>query len=97
MVVSGGDGRIAVLGSSLMLSDGYIEKEDNLSLVKIIFSFLLNTGEVILNQLDADEPDITDYTFVPDHGLMSNKPRACIQRPATVCCRPIMLCNQNFT
>lgn len=74
---------MVVVGSSLMLADSYIDKEDNSDLAQVIISFLV-TNDVILNQIDADDPDITDYSLVPSLVQMAERPRVCLQRPSVV-------------
>ncbi|KAK6627799.1 hypothetical protein RUM44_010278 [Polyplax serrata] len=73
-------GKLVVIGSSLMLADSYIDKEDNSDVMKVIFSFLLG-NDIQLNQIDADDPDIADYSFVPSLSELVNKPKVCLQQP----------------
>lgn len=46
-----------MLGSSHVLSDQYIDKEDNDKLREVIFSFL-TSDNLQLNALDADDPEV---------------------------------------
>lgn len=46
-----------MLGSSHVLSDQYIDKEDNDKLREVIFSFL-TSDKLQLNALDADDPEV---------------------------------------
>ena len=50
-------GKLAVLGSAHIFSDGYIDKEENSKLQEIIFKWL-TTDDVSLNQIDADNPEV---------------------------------------
>lgn len=77
-------GKLVVIGSSLLLADSYVDKEDNSDVSKFIFSFLLG-NDVNLNQIDAEDPDIADYTFVPSLTHLVGKPRVCLQQPTVVC------------
>lgn len=52
-----GGGKLVVLGSSHVLSDQYIDKEDNDKLREVIFSFL-TSDNLQLNALDADDPEV---------------------------------------
>jgi len=73
-----GGGKLAVLGSAAMMSDSYIDKEDNNRVKDVILSFL--TGdEVTLNKIDAEDPEVCDYTMIPDTSRLSELPRVCLQ------------------
>ncbi|XP_054275371.1 intraflagellar transport protein 52 homolog [Macrosteles quadrilineatus] len=78
MAFYGSGGKLVVLGSSHLLSDQYIDKEDNDKLREIIFSYL-TTDQVQLNPLDADDPEISDYAQVPDTCYLAELPRGCVQ------------------
>ncbi|KAI6655623.1 hypothetical protein LOD99_2121 [Oopsacas minuta] len=67
-----GKGKIAVLGSVAFISDNYIEKEDNFLLLEIILEWL--TGNSInINQIDADDPDVSDYYYLPYTCKLANR------------------------
>ncbi|XP_022671557.1 intraflagellar transport protein 52 homolog isoform X3 [Varroa jacobsoni] len=70
-------GRIVVLGSCHMLADLYIDKEENNKIQDIIMQ-LLTREDVKLNQIDARDPDITDYTTVPDIAYLADRPLGCL-------------------
>ena len=36
-------------------------------------------GDLELNAIDADDPEISDYNMIPDTALMADKPRSCLQ------------------
>jgi intraflagellar transport protein 52 len=76
-------GKLAVLGSAHIFSDGYIDKEENSKLQEIIFKWL-TTDDVSLNQIDADNPEISDYHFLPDTGKMADKLKSCLQESEEV-------------
>ncbi|PNF19238.1 Intraflagellar transport protein 52-like protein [Cryptotermes secundus] len=71
-------GKLAVLGSVHMFADKYIDKEDNDKVRDVLFRFL-TTSDIILNQIDADDPEISDYIMVPDTARLAEKPRVCLQ------------------
>lgn len=48
---------MAVLGSAHMLSDQYLEKEENGKIKDVIFQFL-TAKDFKLNQIDADDPEV---------------------------------------
>ena len=52
-----GGGKLAVLGSAAMLSDQYIDKEDNNRVKDVLLSFL-TSDEVRLNKIDAEDPEV---------------------------------------
>lgn len=82
-MIAGKSGKLVVIGSSLMMADAYIDKENNSDLMQVIISFLVN-NDITLNQIDADDPDIADYVLVPSLPHMAQKPRVCLQRPSVV-------------
>ena len=69
-----GGGKLAVLGSAAMMSDQFIDKEDNSKVKDVILSFL-TSDDVKLNKIDAEDPEVADYTMIPDTGRMANLPR----------------------
>ncbi|XP_058229253.1 intraflagellar transport protein 52 homolog isoform X2 [Hemibagrus wyckioides] len=71
-------GKLAVLGSCHMFSDQYLDKEENSKIIDVVFQWL-TTDNIHLNQIDADDPEITDYTMLPDTGYLSKRLRACLQ------------------
>uniref|UniRef100_A0A672YWI2 Intraflagellar transport 52 homolog (Chlamydomonas) n=1 Tax=Sphaeramia orbicularis TaxID=375764 RepID=A0A672YWI2_9TELE len=71
-------GKLAVLGSCHMFSDQYIEKEENNKIMDVVLQWLM-TDTIQLNQIDAEDPEITDYTMLPDTGCLSEQLRVCLQ------------------
>ncbi|KAG7478075.1 hypothetical protein MATL_G00076560 [Megalops atlanticus] len=71
-------GRLAVLGSCHMFSDQYLDKEENSKIMDVVFQWLM-TDNIHLNQIDAEDPEITDYTMLPDTGCLSERLRVCLQ------------------
>lgn len=71
-------GRLAVLGSCHMFSDQYLDKEENSKIMDVVFQWLM-TDNIHLNQIDAEDPEITDYTMLPDTGCLSDRLRVCLQ------------------
>lgn len=82
-MITGKGGKLAVIGSSQMITDSYINMEHNSVIMQVIISFLV-MNNIQLNQIDADDPDVTDYTLVPSLSDMAGKPRVCLQRPVLV-------------
>ncbi|KAK7827762.1 hypothetical protein U0070_019586, partial [Myodes glareolus] len=71
-------GKLAVLGSCHMFSDQYLDKEENNKIMDVVFQWL-TTGDIHLNQIDAEDPEISDYTMVPDTATLSEQLRVCLQ------------------
>ncbi|KAJ3304684.1 Intraflagellar transport protein 52 [Blyttiomyces sp. JEL0837] len=73
-----GKGKLMVVGSGLMFSDQYIEKEENGKLFDVLVQFL-TTDKISLNTIDAHEPDISDYHYLPDTAKLAEVLRCCLQ------------------
>lgn len=71
-------GKLVVLGSCIMFSDQYIDKEDNSKIMDVVLQWL-TTDNIQLNQIDAEDPEITDYTMLPNTESLSKQLRGCIQ------------------
>ncbi|XP_062400388.1 intraflagellar transport protein 52 homolog isoform X1 [Sardina pilchardus] len=71
-------GKLAVLGSCHMFCDQYLDKEENNKIMDVVFQWLM-TDNIHLNQIDAEDPEITDYTMLPDTGCLSERLRVCLQ------------------
>lgn len=71
-------GKLAVLGSCHMFSDQYIDKEENSKILDVLLQWFM-TDSIQLNQIDAEDPEITDYTLLPDTGGLSDQLRVCLQ------------------
>lgn len=71
-------GKLAVVGSVQMFTDGYVEKEENMKILEVLFKFL-TTDDIELNQIDADDPDISDYNMLPQIEIMSRELKTCLQ------------------
>ncbi|XP_064089460.1 intraflagellar transport protein 52 homolog [Macrobrachium nipponense] len=76
-------GRVAVLGSAHMFSDQYIDREENSKIKDVIFHFL-TANDFKLNQIDADDPEISDYNMTPDVGSLAEGLRTCLQESEEV-------------
>ncbi|KAM9759596.1 intraflagellar transport protein 52 homolog [Menidia menidia] len=71
-------GRLAVLGSCHMFSDQYVDREENGKILDVVLQWLM-TDNIHLNQIDADDPEISDYSLLPDAGCLSEQLRVCLQ------------------
>ncbi|KAF0981740.1 hypothetical protein FDP41_012397 [Naegleria fowleri] len=70
-------GKVAVLGSVHMFDDKWLDKEENSSLLDVIFKWLLYGFD--LNQIDSTSPEVNDYQFLPDSKSISEKVKSCLQ------------------
>merc|ERR1711963_324393 len=43
----------------------------------LLFCFKLN--KLFLNKIDAEDPEVSDYTMIPDTNRLSELPRVCLQ------------------
>ena len=82
-MILGSNGKLVVVGSGAMFSDQYIDKEDNHKIKEVVFDFLTNEeGEqpgIKLNEIDAEDPEISDYNMIPDTCRLANAVRVCLQ------------------
>ncbi|RVE72674.1 hypothetical protein OJAV_G00042820 [Oryzias javanicus] len=71
-------GKLAVSGSCHMFSDQYIDKEENSKILDVLLQWLMSDN-IHLNQIDAEDPEISDYTMLPDTAWLSEQLRVCLQ------------------
>ncbi|CAI2353899.1 unnamed protein product [Caenorhabditis sp. 36 PRJEB53466] len=69
-------GRVCVIGSVSMFHDTYIDKEENGKIFDTFVEYLINGFD--LNTIDSAEPEISDYTNIPDHIHMSQQVKVCM-------------------
>ncbi|KAL6428355.1 hypothetical protein ACFW04_008559 [Cataglyphis niger] len=70
-------GKLVVLGSSKMLTDTYIEKENNDALREMIFDFFeLDITEIMDHHMDDIE--FWEYNFIPDITQQADNPKVCM-------------------
>lgn len=72
-------GRIAVVGSVSMFDDKWIDKEENSKVMDFLFKWLRPGSKVALNDLDSEEPDVSDLKLLPDTQSMADKLKGCLQ------------------
>lgn len=73
-----GKGKLIVVGSAQIFADQYIDKDENGKLFDVIIQ-LLTSDKISLNSIDANEPDISDYHYLPDTAKLSETLRSCLQ------------------
>lgn len=71
-------GKLVVLGSTHIFSDQYLDKEDNGKILDVLVKFL-TTDEIKLNVIDAEDPEISDYSQLPDVARLSEQLKTCLQ------------------
>ncbi|XP_043978273.1 intraflagellar transport protein 52 homolog [Gambusia affinis] len=71
-------GKLAVLGSCHMFCDQYTDREENNKIMDVVLQWLMSEN-IQLNQIDAEDPEIADYTMLPDTGRLSEQLRVCLQ------------------
>lgn len=71
-------GKLVVLGSVHMISDQYVDKEENSKILDCIISYL-TTDDIKLNTIDAEDPEISDYSQLPDIARLSEQLKTCLQ------------------
>ncbi|XP_068677841.1 intraflagellar transport protein 52 homolog [Montipora foliosa] len=71
-------GKLVVLGSVHMFSDQYLDKEENAKVQDVMFQWL-TTSDIQLNNIDAEDPEVSDYYYIPDTTRMSERLRVCLQ------------------
>lgn len=69
-------GKLAVIGSTEMLSDEYFEKEENQKIFEFLLKFFF-TREV---EFDKKSPQLdVEYRYAPDIAELSEKLKSCLQ------------------
>ena len=56
-VLQSGRGKLVVLGSAHIFSDGYLDREDNGRLQEVVFRWL-TSDDITLNPIDAEDPEV---------------------------------------
>ena len=74
-----GGGRLCVLGSSYVLQDDWVDKEENGKLVNVLLRWLTHDGGVTMDSIDADDPDVAEYHQLPDSEALAERVRCCLE------------------
>jgi len=75
----GSRGRIVVVGSTRIFDDDWLGKEENGKLFDVLLRWVQPRENMQLDQIDAENPDLTDYHYVPDTEALSGRLRCCLQ------------------
>jgi len=76
---SGAVSRLCVMGSTEIFGDAWLSKEENSKLQEVLFKWCLGEDNISMDPVDADDPDLNDYTYVPDTEALSERLRSCLQ------------------
>ncbi|CCW60820.1 unnamed protein product [Phytomonas sp. EM1] len=71
-------GKLLLIGSAQVFEDSWLDKEENDVLAAVLFDYL--NHRIRLNQIDADEPDITEYHHLPDTASLSDRLRVAVEQ-----------------
>ena len=68
-----------MLGSGAMADDEWLDREDNAKVLDFFLRWLCPDSSLALYQLDAEEPDVSEYARAPDTEALAERPRACLR------------------
>lgn len=71
-------GKLLLIGSAQTFEDSWLNKEENDLLTTVLFDYV--NHRLRLNQIDADEPDVTDYHHLPDTASLSERLRVAVEQ-----------------
>jgi len=77
-------GRICVLGSSYVLHDDWLEKDDNSKLIDVLLRWLTHADGISMDSIDAEDEDISEYHHLPDTESLAERVRCCLQESEDV-------------
>ena len=80
----GTPGRLCCLGSSYVLQDDWIDKDENSKLVNVLVRWLTNAADVQMDANDMEDPEISDYNQLPDSEALAERVRCCLQETEEV-------------
>jgi intraflagellar transport protein 52 len=71
-------GRLVVLGSANVFLDDWLEEQENSKLQEVLFRWLLD-GSWEVDEIDAKNPELADYNYLPNTEGLAEQLRACLQ------------------
>jgi len=77
-------GRLCLLGSSYVLHDDWLDKDENGKLVDVLMRWLTAADGMTMDPIDAEEPDVSDYHQLPDTEVLAERVRCCLQESEEV-------------
>mmetsp|Transcript_22150 Transcript_22150/g.28885 ORF Transcript_22150/g.28885 Transcript_22150/m.28885 type:complete len:520 (-) Transcript_22150:119-1678(-) len=72
-------GRVMVVGSSLLFSDEWLDKEENGKLADVLFKWLAKDKAAANLTEDRKDTDISEYTRIPNTKALAERVRSCLQ------------------
>jgi intraflagellar transport protein 52 len=72
-------GRVMVVGSSLLFSDEWLDKEENAKLADVFFKWLSQDKTAADLTEDRKDTDISEYTRIPNTKALAERMRSCLQ------------------
>ena len=80
-----GSGQLVVLGSFHVFDDSYLTRQHNSLLLAGLMDVLVHSnGRFLADRLDADRPEYSDPTPLPDTAALAERLRSCLQEPEEV-------------
>jgi len=80
---AGSPGRLCLLGSSYVVQDEWIDKDENSKLLTVLTRWLTG-GDVRMDPNDMEDPDIMEYVQLPDSEALAERVRCCLQETEEV-------------
>lgn len=77
-------GRLCLIGSSYLVQDDWIEKDENSKLLDVVIRWLCGAEDVVMDSLDAEDPEISEYHQLPDSEALAERVRCCLQETEEV-------------
>jgi len=76
-------GRLCLLGSSYVLHDDWVDKDENSKLIGVLMRWLTH-GDVTMDPIDAEDPDVAEYHQLPDSEALAERVRCCLEETEEV-------------
>ena len=74
---------MCLLGSSCVLHDDWVDKDENAKLLNVLTRWLTG-GDVMMDATDAEDPDIAEYSQLPDSEALAERVLCCLQETEEV-------------
>ncbi|KAJ9451221.1 hypothetical protein DIPPA_27154 [Diplonema papillatum] len=74
-------GRLMCMASLLAFEDKWMTEEENSTLAEVLTWWLLHHSAMRLNQIDAEDPEVSDYLHLPDVASLAERVRVCLESP----------------
>ena len=77
-------GRLCLIGSSYLMQDEWLDKDENTKLVSVLLRWLSGASDVQMDQHDIEDPDISEYHQLPETEALAERVRCCLQESEEV-------------